>query len=197
MRNLRGTLAGLAVIVQAGLPVAASEGGGAAQALITPQIGTIFWTLVTFVLMVILLGRFAWRPLLGALEARERSIQETLDHARSDRGRAQELLEQHQQLLNEARRERSAAMEQGRQEAERLRAEILEQARRQREQLLAQTEAQVQAGLRQAREELRSATADLAIRAAEKLLARNLDQAAHRRLVEEHLADLEKNSAPS
>lgn len=193
MRSSRWIPVGLALGVAAFVPCSAAEGGSPAEALITPHIGTIFWTLVTFLLMVVILRRFAWRPLLGALESREQSIQSDIDRARADRDEAQTALKQQQELLNEARRERAAALEQGRQDAESLKAEILEQAKRQREQLMAQTEAQVQAGLRQARAELRTTTADLAIQAAEKLLARNLDDAAQRRLVEEYLADLERS----
>jgi F-type H+-transporting ATPase subunit b len=192
MRATRFITAVLALI-GAGLPVRAEEGGSAAQALITPHIGTIFWTLVTFLLMLFILRRFAWKPLLGALDARESAIQESLAQARGGREDADKLLSEHKDLLAEAHRERSAALEQGRKDAETLKAEILEQAGKQREQLLTQTEAQIEAGMRQARSELRGITADLAIQAAEKLLSRNLDDPAQRRLVEDYLADLEKS----
>ncbi|HKQ62328.1 MAG TPA: F0F1 ATP synthase subunit B [Candidatus Polarisedimenticolaceae bacterium] len=186
-RFLLGGILGLAVV-----PAAAEEGGGLAQQLIQPQIGTIFWTLLTFLLMVILLGRFAWKPLLGALDARERSVRDGLDGAKRARDEAEALLQQQRQLVAEARRERAEALDKGRRDGETLKTEILAQARAQREQLLKQTESQVEALLRQGRLELRGATAELAIRAAEKLLGQRLDDAAHRRLVDEHLADLER-----
>ena len=59
--------------------VAASEGGGGA--LLQPEIGTIFWTLVTFLIMLGILRRFAWKPLLGAIDAREKSIRDALQQA--------------------------------------------------------------------------------------------------------------------
>lgn len=169
----------------------ASDGGSAGEALISPHIGTIFWTLLTFILLAMLLGRFAWKPLLGALDAREKGIQSSIDEARTDREEAEGLLREQRELLDQARRERAEAVAEGQRDAERLKSEILDEARGQREKLLEQTESQVQASLRQAQAELRSVAADLAVQAAGKLLAANLDDAAQRKLVEEYLTDLE------
>jgi F-type H+-transporting ATPase subunit b len=148
--------------------LAASEGGGGAS-LIEPQLGTIFWTTITFLVLVVLLGR----------------------------EQAEALLRQQRELLEQARRERSEALSAGQRDAEKLKAEILAEARGQREQLLKQTEAQVQAGMRQARAELRELAADLAIQAAGKLLERNLDAATQKRLVEDYLRDLERSGPGS
>jgi F-type H+-transporting ATPase subunit b len=192
-----GPLVGLLALALAPAARAAEEGAGLGQALITPKIGTIFWTLVTFVIMVLILRRFAWGPLLAALELRQRSIEQTIEQSKRDRAQAETLLREHQELLVEARRERAQAVERGRQDAEKIKAEILEEARRQRDRLVQQTEAQLEAGLRQAQQELRATAADLAIRAAEKLIAKNLDEPAHRRLVEDHLAELERSRGGS
>jgi len=192
MRLSRIVAAGIA-LAGAGVPVLASEGGGAGSALITPEVGTIFWTLVTFLVLVVLLGRFAWKPLLGALDERETSIRESIEQARKDREDAEGLIQQHRELLDQARRERAEAVAAGQRDAEKLKGEILDEARRQRAQLLEQTEAQVQAGMRQARAELRSVAVDLAIQAAEKLITKNLDEPTQRKLIEEYLADLEKS----
>jgi F-type H+-transporting ATPase subunit b len=192
MNSLR-LAAGWLLLAAATLPAFASEGGGGGESLIQPKFGTVFWTLLTFVLLVALLGRFAWKPLLGALEQRERSIRESIDQARSDREEAEGLLLQHRELIGDARRERAEAVSEGRRDAEGLKDEILDEAKKQREQLLAQTQAQVDAGMRQARAELRTVAADLAIQAAEKLLVKNLDDATQRKLVEDYLAELESS----
>ena len=110
---------------------------------------------------------------------------------------AQRLLEEHRGLINLARKERAEAVEAGRRDAERLKAEILDEARKQREQLQKQSEAQIEAGLRQARAELKGEAADLAIQAAGKLMGKNLDDATQRRLVEDYLADLERLGSSS
>ncbi len=162
-----------------------------------PEIGTIFWTLLTFLTMVWILKRFAWKPLLAAIDAREKSIRDAIEQADRDRTQAEGLVKEHRELLADARRERAEAVDQGKRDAERVRDEILAKARAQRDQVLKQTEEQVEAGLRKARGELRSTAVDLAILAAEKLLTRNLDDATQRKLVEEHLADLERRSGGS
>lgn len=184
-------LLGAAWAVQA----TAAEGGG--QELIQPQVGTVLWTLLTFLIMVALLGRYAWKPLLGALAAREGSIRDSLEQARREREEAAVLLDQQRALLTEARRERAAALAQGRSDAEKLKSEIIEEAKRQREQLLRQAESQVETSVRRARAELRAFTSDLAIQAAEKLLSKNLDDPTQRRLVEEYLDGLEGSGPPS
>ena len=173
-------------------PVLASEGGADSSLLIQPQFGTMFWTLVTFVILAIILGRFAWKPLLRAVDAREAGIRDALDQARREREESQKVLEEHRTLVTLARKERAEAVESGRQDALRLKAEILDEARKQREQLMAQAEAQIAAGLRDARTELRGEAADLAIQAASRLMGKNLDDATQRRLVEDYLAELER-----
>lgn len=195
MHRSRITLAAGAIAGAA--PALASGGGGMGQALIQPQVGTIFWTLLTFAAMVVILRWVAWKPLLGALESRESSIRDTIAEAKRDRDGAERALAEQRQLVAEARRERAEALGLGQRDAERLKAEILEEARLQRERLLQQTEAQVAAGLRQARGELREAAADLALQAAQKLLSGRLDEASHRQLIEDYLAELEESGGGS
>ena len=190
-----------AIVIAWVAPLYASEGveGGStgASALITPEIGLMFWTLVTFLILVVLLAKYAWGPILKAMNAREDGIKNDLDNARKEREDAQRLLEEHRGLINLARKERAEAVEAGRRDAERLKAEILDEARKQREQLQKQSEAQIEAGLRQARAELKGEAADLAIQAAGKLMGKNLDDATQRRLVEDYLADLERLGSSS
>jgi len=173
----------------------AAEGehaGGGGSALITPKIGLIFWTSLTFLVLLAILGKFAWKPLLGAIAAREKGIEDSLEQARREKEEAAGLLEQHRALIAQARRERAEAVAEGQRDAARLKAEILDEAKKQREQVLQQTDAQLKSMLRQAKEEMRGMAADLAIQAASKLIHRNLDDATQRRLVEEYLADLER-----
>jgi F-type H+-transporting ATPase subunit b len=167
------------------------------QKLIEPHFGTIFWTLITFILMLVVLRKYAWGPLLGALDAREKSISDSLEHARNEREEAEKLVQEHRDLVSQARRERAEALAQGQRDAEKVGAEILEEARRQREQVLKQTQEQVESAMSQARAEMRGITVDLAIKAAEKLLTKNLDDATQRELVEAYLADLERTAGSS
>lgn len=182
---------GLAAVVAVAVgPAAAAEGGG--SALISPNPGTLIWTIVTFAVFAFVLGRFAWKPMLAALNERERTIRDSMEQAKRDRLEAERILGEHRELLDQARRERAEAVAAGQRDAEKLKEEILGEARAERERMLEQTKEQVEAGMRQARAELRRVATDLAIRAAEKLITRNLDDATQRKLIEEHLADLER-----
>lgn len=189
---MRRTAIRVAAFLLAPASAYAAEGANSSSLLIQPQFGTIFWTVVTFLILSFLLGKFAWKPLLSAVEARETGIRDAIQGAQREREEAQKLLEEHRAMLTLARKERADAVEAGRRDAERLKAEILDEARKQREQLMKQAEAQIDAGLRQARAELKGEAADLAIRAAGKLMGRNLDDATQRRLVEDYLTDLER-----
>ncbi len=198
---MRRVLIVLALSVAGAPGLLAAEGGADGSSLIKPDFGTLFWTALTFLLFAFFLGKFAWKPLLGALDARETSIRKSIEGAKNDRAEAERILGEHKQLVAEAHRDRAGALAAAQEEGEKLKAEILDEARKQREQVLAQTDAQVQAGLRRAKAELRAEAVDLAILAAGKLLDRNLDDAAQRQLVERHLADLERSgdsgAAPS
>ena len=158
--------------------------------LITPQVGMIFWTLVTFVILAFLLGRYAWKPLLALLDERERTVKESLESARKARAEADEMLQKNQEFLASARRETAALLEQGRKESESLRAELLAQARKESQDLIEQGKKQIQYEQKQAVEELRRQVAGLAIGAAERLIKGELDDAAHRRLVDDYVKSL-------
>jgi F-type H+-transporting ATPase subunit b len=199
MRRVTAALPGVLLALLPAAALAAEEGGEApgGSALITPSPGLFIWTVITFAILLLLLWKTAWKPLLQAVETRERGIRDTQDAAKKDREQAAAMLAEQRELVNQARRERAEALATGQRDAERLKAEILDEGRRQKEELLKQADAQIQAGLRQARTELRATTAEAAIAVAEKLLGKNLDDASQRRLVEEHLADLERSRSGS
>jgi len=158
--------------------------------LITPDPGTVLWTLITFFILAVLLAKFAWKPLLTTLQERERTIRESLEQAQKARAEGEETLRRNQEILSQARRETAAILEQGKREAETLRAEILAQARKEAQDLVEQGKRQVQFEQKQAMEQLRRQVADLAIQAAERLITRSLDDSAQRQLVDDYVRGL-------
>ena len=158
--------------------------------LVTPELGTIIWTLVTFVILFILLKRFAWGPLLQMLDEREKSVRDSLEAAERARAEADETLRRNQEILAGARRETQALLEQGRKESETMRAEILAQARQEAQGLVEQGKRQIQFEQKQAFDSLRAQVADLAIGAAERLIHSELDDAKHRELVADYVKSL-------
>lgn len=193
MKALRIIALPVTALAATSLPASGGEGGGdLGKALLTPHIGTFVWVLITFLIMVAILGKYAWRPLLDVIAAREKSIEDAISQSRRDRDDAASALAEHRELIAQARRERAEAAAAGQRDAEKIRTEMLDEARRQREQMLKQTEEQVETAVRQAKSDLRGYAADLSIAAAGKLLGRNLDDDAQRRVVTDYLEDLEK-----
>ncbi|OLD66931.1 MAG: ATP synthase F0 subunit B [Acidobacteria bacterium] len=158
--------------------------------LITPDPGTVIWTVITFLCLAALLAKFAWKPLLTTLEERERTIRESIEQAQKARAEAEETLRKNQEILAQARRETALIIEQGKREAESMRGEILAQARKEAQDLVEQGKRQVQYEQKQAIEQLRRQVADLAIQAAERLISRSLDDTKQRELLDDYVRGL-------
>src|SRR5262245_9023370 len=105
-------------------PALAQEAKGG---LLTPNGGVMFWTLVIFVVLLVILSRYAYPPLLASVEAREKALQDALDKAQRDREEAARVLADHRQQLDAARGEAQRMIAEGRATAEKLRADLLEQ----------------------------------------------------------------------
>ncbi len=172
------------------LAVVLQEAGGESFPLFSLNTGVVIWTLIIFLGLVLVLGKYAWKPILGALEARERRIQEILDAAARDRAEAEKALEEHRRQLTDARQQAQQLMAEGRQGAERLRQEMLETARHQQEDLLARARDDIRREQEAAVQELRREAVDLSLAAASKLVEKRLDSAEDRRLVQDYLGRL-------
>jgi F-type H+-transporting ATPase subunit b len=158
--------------------------------LITPEVGTIIWTVITFVILAALLGRFAWKPMLQMLEQRETSIKDSLDQAQRARDESEETLKKNQEILASARRETAAILDQGRRESEEMRGELLVKAKQESQDLVEQGKRQIQHEQKLAVAQLRAQVADLAILGAEHLISRSLDDDKHRELVSSYVQSL-------
>ncbi len=192
-RHLRRTLSAMALtLAWAGPLLAEEEGGGGGLFAINP--GLIVWTWVIFILLLLVLRKWAWGPILGALEARERRIQETLDNAAREREQAGRLLEEQRALLDAARDQAQQILADSRRASERLRTDMMEEARKQKDQIVASAREEIQHERDQALETLRREAVDLSIAAAGQVLQRSVDSDENRRLVEEYLEKLTAES---
>jgi F-type H+-transporting ATPase subunit b len=149
--------------------------------------GLLIWTIITFIVLLLVLRKVAWKPLLTALEERENTIRTSLDGAQRAREEAERLLAENQRILAEANRESARILEQGRVESERLRASITEQAHAEARRLVEEARRDIIRERQLAIQELKSTTADLALAAASQLLGSAVTGADHRRLVTEFL----------
>jgi len=158
--------------------------------LVQPDTGLIIWTLITFGLLAILLARFAWKPILAIIEAREKSIREALDESKKAREAADAALAKNKELLAQSRAEAARIMAEGQREAERIRSELLEKARVEAGAALEQGRRQIELETRQAVAELKGTVVEVALAAAGKLIESTLDEKKHRQLVEQYVEKL-------
>jgi F-type H+-transporting ATPase subunit b len=171
-------------------PLMAAEGG-----LLTVSGGLMFWTTVTFVIVLAVLWKAALPPILGAVEARENQIRQLLAEAERDRNEAKSVLAEQTKQLEETRSRVQEIVADGRAAGERIREEIVADARRQADELMVRSRRDVRQELDNALHELREEAVEIALAAATKLVERNLDDEDNRRLVRQYLADIEGESA--
>ncbi len=165
--------------------------GGAPGGVFAGDLGNAIWTLVIFGLVVFILGRFAWRPLLGALAERERFIRTSLEQAKREREEAAELLRRYQEQLTQARADATAIVEEGRRDAEAVKRRVVEEAQAEARQVLERSRRELEIASETAKKELYALSARLATELAAKILSREIRLEDHRQLLDQALADLE------
>ena len=155
--------------------------------------GLLIWTMITFILLLVVLRLVAWKPLLSALEQRETTIRNSLDEAQRAREEAERLMAENQRILADANRESARLLEQGREEAERLRASLAQQAQAEAARLVEDARRDIQRERQLAVQDLKATAAELALAATGRLLGRSVSDDDHRRLVSEFLEHLPDN----
>jgi F-type H+-transporting ATPase subunit b len=159
--------------------------------LVQPDPGLYIWTILTFLVLAGLLAKFAWRPLLDALERRRQTIAAAVDDAR----RAKEELERVQQdaaaLVAQARRESDGIVSRARADAERLREELREKAAADAAVIKRQAERQIQQETARALQQIRQEAVELSVAIASKLLHRTVSATDNERLLQDAVAELE------
>ena len=156
--------------------------------LVQPDPGLYIWTILTFLLLVGLLAKFAWRPLLAALDARQEAIRKSLADAEKARVELERLNQESAQIIRTARVEADQIIAASRADAERLRGELREKARSEAEGILKNAERQIQLETARALQQIRQEAADISVDIASKLLRRNLSKADNENLIAEALS---------
>ena len=163
----------------------------AAPGPLTVEPGLMIWTVVVFLLLLLILKRFAYPALLGAVEARERALQQQLDEAERNRAESAALLAEHKKLLAEARTQAHGLLVEARTTAEKERALAMEKTMQEQQQLLERARRDIGDERDRAITELRREAVDLSLAAASKLIGERLTSDTDRKLVQEYLASLD------
>jgi F-type H+-transporting ATPase subunit b len=159
--------------------------------LVQPDPGLFIWTILTFLVLVGLLARFAWRPLLQALERRQATIAQSLEDAQRARQELERIQRESLQLMANARAEAESIVSRSRSDAEALREELKLKARTEAAAIVKNAERQIQLETARAVQQIRHEAVDLSVTIASKILQRQVSREDNEALIQETLKQVE------
>jgi len=162
--------------------------------LITPEFGLIFWTALTFAILLFVLKKFAWKPILGAIGSREDGIKEALESAEKARLEMQNLNADNERILKEARAERELLLKDAREIKTKMITDAKDEAQVQANKMIEQAQVAIESEKKTAMAELKNHVAGLSVEIAEKVIREELsDKNIQLKLVESMLDDAKLN----
>ena len=162
--------------------------------LITPEFGLVFWTLITFLVLLFLLKKFAWKPILGAVSDREEGIKKALKSAEKARLEMQNLTADNERILKEARAEREAMLKEARELKAKIVEDAKEEAQAQANKMIEQAQKAIESEKKSAMAELKNHVAGLSVDIAEKMIREQLSNKDKQlKLVEDMLGEAKLN----
>ena len=159
--------------------------------LVQPDPGLFIWTILTFLVLMGLLAKFAWRPLLQALDARQRTIAASLEEAQRARQELERIQRESAQMMAQARTEAEGVIARSRSDAEALREELKQKARAEAASIVKNAERQIQLETARAVQQIRTEAVDLSVAIASKILKRQVSKEDNQALIEETLRQVE------
>jgi F-type H+-transporting ATPase subunit b len=162
--------------------------------LVQPDPGLFIWTIITFLVLLGLLAKFAWRPLLRALDSRQESIRKSLDDARLAKQELERLQQESAQIIRQARVEADGIIGRSREDAERLREDLKQKARAEADAVVKNAERQISLETARALQQIRTEAVDLSVMIASKIIQRNLSKEDNERLIDEALRQVQNRS---
>ncbi|MEC5395363.1 F0F1 ATP synthase subunit B [Bergeyella sp. RCAD1439] len=156
--------------------------------LLTPSIGNIAWTAVVFVILLLFLSKFAWKPILSAVSERENSIVDALNQAKLARKEMEELKADNEKIIREAKAERDAILKEAREIKDRIVGEAKEVAKAEGDKIIEAARVSIEAEKTAAMNDIKSQIGLLSVNIAENILKQKLDNSeAQNTLVENYL----------
>ena len=143
--------------------------------LVTPDIGLIFWTTVSFAILYFILAKFAWKPILGAVNEREKSIKDALSAAEMAKEEMASLKADNEKILNEAKLQRESLLKEAREIRSRIIADAESEATEKANKLIESAKTAIENEKSAAMKELNNTVVDLSLNIAEKLLSKELN----------------------
>jgi len=178
------------------LAAEAPEAGGGTISPFAGDVGTAIWTVVIFGIVLLVLGKYAWKPVLQALQSRETYVRDSLEAAKREREEAEARLQEYLDKLNNSRAEAQAIMDEGKRDAEATKRRIIDEARQESEKIAARSRREIELATETALKELYATSARLATHIASKVIGRELTPADHERLIAESIEELGNAGRP-
>ena len=144
--------------------------------LVTPGFGMIFWSTLTFMVVLLVLSKFVWKPIMGALKTREASIEDALQAAELAREEMEKLTADNEKLMAEARSEREQVLKEATIIANRMKDEAKEDAAKAGDKIIEEARLTINAEKQAAIREIKNQVADLSMQISERLLKKNLSK---------------------
>ena len=157
--------------------------------LVTPAVGQLFWGGLVFIILLILLKKFAWKPILTAVNEREESIQESMDMAIKTKAEMEALQTQNQDILKEARIERDKMIKEASETSKKLIEESREEGKLQQQKIVAEAQKIINAEKAAAISELKTQVASLSLEIAEKVIRGELASNDKQKALAEQIAN--------
>ena len=162
----------------------------ASPGLLSPNGGVMVWTLVIFIVLLLVLSKYAFKPITKAVEDREKALADAIDAAQRDRDESNRLLQDQREQIATARNEAQKIIADARAAAEQVRGKLIEQAHGETGELLDRARREIVAERDRAIADMRLEAVDLAIAGASRVIGKNLDDSSNRQLVESFLASI-------
>ena len=160
--------------------------------LVQPDPGLFIWTILTFLVLLYLLRRFAWGPLLQALDSRQDTIRKSLDDAEQTRKELAQVQEESARIVAKARVDADAIIASSRIDAAKLQEELKQKARTQADGIIENAEKQIQLRTEQSLDQIRGEAVEISLMIASKLIQRNLSEEDNTRLIEDTLKQIQQ-----
>lgn len=177
----------VAVSISASTALGSETGDG--PSLFTGDLGNIIWSLITFVVVLVVLGKFAWGPVLAALQKREDFIRSSLEQAKKEREDAEARFKEYEQKLATAKEEATAIVEEGRRDAEVVKRKIEQDAKESADAMVARAKREIGIATDTAIKELYDVTGKLATDVASRIIKKELSAQDHERLIADSIRE--------
>ena len=162
--------------------------------LITPDFGLIFWQTLIFLIVLLILKTFAWKPILGALKARENSIDDALRSAELAKEEMKNLQDKNEQLIIEAKQERDKMLKAASKMADDLKEQAKTDAKVIGDKMIEDARATIESEKNDALNQIKDQVAELSLQITEKLIKKNLsDDKSQQELIKGYMKDIKLN----